>query len=225
MEAQTQQPEPLTRRIVATLIAPRSLVPAFRAGTPWVDALIVSTAVAMLAVYFLPEGFFVEQMSDAVNRRGDPVDITSTPAEIARWGRYLGMLTALATYPLFAIGLAGLLSLVVRMLGDQGTTFRDHLALASHAFLILALGSLLAIVLQRITGDPDAFFTPALFLPDSESLPVRILAGIDLFTVWMLSVVSIWLGALNPRHGATRFALILLGLYLALNVATALLLR
>jgi ascorbate-specific PTS system EIIC-type component UlaA len=165
-------------------------------------------------------------MSDAVNRRGQPVDITSHSCR----DRALGSLPWHAhgpglTYPLFALALAGLLSLAVRTLGDQGTTFRDHLALASHAFLILALGSLLAIVLQRITGDPDAFFTPALFLPDSASLPVRILAGIDLFTVWMLSVVSIWLGALNPGHGATRFALILLGLYLALNVATALLLR
>jgi hypothetical protein len=214
---------PLPERIVATYTAPRRLLPDFREGTRWLDVLIISTAIALLSVYLLPESFFVEQMRDAVTRRGDPVDITSSPAEIARWGRYLGMLTALVSHPLFALALAGVLSLIVTIMGDGVTGFRDHLSISSHAFLIPALGALLAIPLQWITGDPEARFTTALFLPDSASLPLLVLNGLDAFSVWMLVVIGIWVGELNPRIGAARMIGILLGVYLILNVITAML--
>jgi len=221
METQAETTRPLIHRMVATFVAPRRLLPDFRDGTRWLDVLIVSTAVAILSVYLLPESFFVEQMQDAVTRRGQPVDITSSPAEIARWGRYLGMLTALASHPLFALGLAGVLTLLFTIVGSATTSFRDHLSLTSHAFLIPALGSLLAVPLQHLTGDPAAQFNPGLFMPSPDSLPLLVISGLDLFTIWMLVVIAIWLGGLNRHLGAARAAAVLLGLYLALNVITA----
>ncbi|CAN5813397.1 hypothetical protein BH23GEM6_BH23GEM6_17900 [soil metagenome] len=221
MHTHAEAPRPLTHRITATFIAPRRLLADFRAGTRWLDVLVISTAVAILSVYLLPEAFFVEQMRDAVTRRGDPVDITSSPAEIARWGRYLGMLTALVSHPLFALGLAGLLTLLFTVLGGATTSFHDHLSLTSHAFLIPAVGSLLALPLQYLTGNATAQFSPALFLTSTDSLPLLVISGLDLFTVWMLVVIAIWLGGLNENLSTIRAAAVLLGLYLTLNVITA----
>jgi hypothetical protein len=223
MATHPESVRPLSERIIATFVAPRRLLPDFRGGTRWLDVLVISTAIAVLSVYLLPESFFVEQMRDAVTRRGEPVDITSSPAEIARWGRYLGMLTALISHPLFALALAGVLTLLFTVLGRAQTDFRDHLSITSHAFLIPALGSLLAIPLQLLTGNPEARFTPALFLPDPSSVPLLVVSGLDLFTIWMLVVIAIWVGELNSRIGAGRVAAILLGLYLVLNVITAVL--
>jgi hypothetical protein len=221
METHTEAPRPIGQRIAATFVTPSRLLPDFREGTRWLDVLIISTAVAILSVYLLPEAFFVEQMREAVTRRGEPVDITSSPEEIARWGRYLGMLTALASHPLFALGLAGLLTLLFTVLGGATTNFRDHLSLTSHAFLIPALGSLLAVPLQHLTGDPSAQFNPGLFLPTTNSLPLLVISGLDLFTIWMLVVIAVWLGGLNRNLGSARAAAVLLGLYLLLNVVTA----
>lgn len=223
MPPRTDAVRPLADRIMATFVAPRRLVPDFREGTRWLDVLVVSTVVAVISVYLLPEAFFVEQMRDAVSRRGEPVEITSSPGEIARWGRYLGMLTALVSHPLFAIGLAGLITLLFTILAGARTGFRDHLSLTSHAFLIPALGTLLTLPLRYITGRSDAQFTPGLFLPDSGSLGLLILNGVDLFSIWMLLVIALWVGELNPRIGTGRGAATLLGVYLVLNLITALL--
>ncbi len=225
MNSQLDSVRPLPERIIATFAAPRRLLPDFREGTRWLDVLIIATVIAILSVYLLPESFFVEQMRDAVTRRGEPVDITSPPAEIARWGRYLGMLTALVSHPLFALALAGLLTLVVTILGGGDTDFRDHLSISSHAFLIPSLGALLAIPLQMVTGNPEARFTPGLLLGDSPSFLAVFLQGLDAFSIWMLVVVALWVGELNPRIGFARMAAILLGMYLVLNAATAALVR
>lgn len=189
------------------------------------DVLVISTCIAILSVQLLPQEFFVEQMSDAVSRRGQPVDIDSPPEVVARWGRYLGMLTALATHPLFALALAGVLSLVFTVLAGGRATFRDHLAASSHAFLVPALGMLLVLPLQRLTGDPDAWFTPALLLRPSDSLAFHLAEGIDLFSLWMLGLAGYWAGSLNPKVGGARGAVILIVLYLALDLATVLLTR
>jgi hypothetical protein len=220
MATHSETTRPLLRRMADTFLAPAAMLDDFRRGAPWGDVLVVSTAVAILSVYFLPEQFFVEQMSDAVNRRGQPVDITSPPGEIARWGRYLGMLTALVSHPLFALALAAVVTLVFTVLAGATTQYRDHLSMTSHAFLIPALGSLLAIPLQYLTGNPDAQFNPGLILPPATSLPLIVIAGLDLFTIWMLTLISFWVGNLNPRIGFGRSAAVLLGLYLIVNIVT-----
>jgi hypothetical protein len=212
-------PRPLLQRVSETFLAPTRLVPELRGGTRWLDVLVISTVIAILSVYLLPQEFFVEQMSDAVTRRGDPVEITSTPAEVARWGRYLGMLTALVAHPLFALALAGLLTLLFGVLARGSLTFPVSLAMASHAFLIPALGSLLLVPLQRLTGNADATFTPGALI-SGDSFLFHALSGFDLFTVWMLVVLAVWVGGLEPRIGRVRAAAVLLGLYLLLQVVT-----
>jgi hypothetical protein len=212
---------PLGERIRYTFTAPARIADDFRRDTRWLDVLVISTAVAILSVYLLPQEFFLEQMEDAVDRRGRPVEITSSPAEIARWGRYLGMLTALVSHPLFALALAGILTLLFTVLAGGTTSFRQHLAITSHAFLVTALGALLAPLLHAATGDPAARFSPGLLLPQADTFPVLFLDGLDLFSLWMLCLAGYWAGHLAPRVGPARGIAALVGLYLALNALTA----
>src|SRR5687768_8065843 len=118
----------------------------------------------MFSSAFLPAEHFLARMQAPVNRLGRPVEVTSSPEEIVRWGRYLEVLSALAAHPLVAFGIAGLLTLVFSWLRHGRGTFRQYLAVASHALLISALGTLVALAIRLATGDHGAQPTVARLL-------------------------------------------------------------
>lgn len=210
----------LADRISDTFTAPRALAATLREHPRWIDVLLISTAVAVLAAAFLPPEIFLEASREAVTRRGAPVEITSPPGEVVRWGRYLAMLSAILGHPLIAFGLAGLLTLVFTILPGGRATFVEHLALTSHALLVLALGTVVGVAAQRLTGNPDAYPSLAMLVPflHPESGLRRTLELVSPFTVWMLIVLAIGVDALDPRRSLAAALALLLGGYLALAV-------
>ena len=215
---------PLGRRVLEVFVAPRRLFAGFDVAPPWLDVLAISTAVAMIAVAAQPEGVFLEQMEGAVNRRGEPVEITSGPAEVVRYGRLLAMLAALVGHPLIAFGVAGVVTLLFTVVGGGSVPFIRYLAVTAHALLIPALGSLLGVALSLVGGDIFPLTLDALVpgLPEG-SLAREILAGITPFQIWMVLVLAAGVAALDRRRGWAAAALVLLGTYLAVDVITALL--
>lgn len=214
-----QAPARLAARIAATFSAPGSLARSIRERPRWIDVLLISTAVAVLAAATLPAEFFLSAAEDAVTRRGAPVEITSSPGEIVRWGRYLAMLNALIGHPLLAFALAGLLTLIFTVLAGGRTRFAEHLALSSHSLLILALGTLAGIAVRLATGDPSAEISLALLVPGTAAGSFReMLALLNPFTIWMLVVVAIGVSVLDPRRSRRSSLAVLLGFYLALVV-------
>jgi hypothetical protein len=221
----TTDPGTLPERIAQTFVAPRALGHRFRGHAPWMGALLLATLVAVLAVAALPADVFVEQMQDPVTRRGRPVEITSPPEEIARYGRYLGMLAVFATYPLVAFAIAGILTLLFSVLGRGAARYTQHLALTAHGLLIPSLGTLLALPIQHLTADTAFQFSLSRLLPlarDPGSLLYGVLDGLNLFTLWMVVVLGVGISALEPRFGAARASAILLALYVALQVTVVL---
>lgn len=209
-------------RIRFTFLAPSRLTSTIRSGAPWLDVLLVSLLIALLSVALMPDDIFIEPMENAVTRRGVPVEITSSPDVIARWGRGMGMLATLGTHPFIALSIAGLLTLLFVIIGRARTTFGELLSLSSHALLIPALGTLIALVIRAIgvltRGDlaAGAFYGP----DDAPNLWVATLVSIDPFIVWMLVMLVIGMHALAPALSRRRAMLVLIGGYLLLVVGS-----
>lgn len=213
---------PLWVRVRQTFTAPSRLASSIRGRAPWLDALLITTLIAILSVAAMPDEVFTEPMRDAVSRRGEPVEITSDPAVVAAWGRGMGMLATLATQPILVISMAGLLSLIFSLLGQGRTGFQEYLSLASHALLIPALGSLIALLVRlgdALAGGSitlGAFYSPA----EAPNLFIATLVSIDPFIIWMLIAVAVAVHALEPKHGKGRAATILIGGYLLFVLAS-----
>jgi hypothetical protein len=221
-------PVPIGTRIRDTFLAPSRLADDLEGSVPWLDVLLISTAIAIIAVLSVPDEVFLDPMRAAVSRRGEPVEITSDPAVVVQWGRAMGMLATLATHPMIAFILAGLLTGVFSILGRGRGTYIDYLSVSSHALLIPALGTLIALLVRLATGTfggTDPFGT--LVSPDAaQSFVTAALVSVDPFIVWMLIVVGVATSRIDGRRSPRRVSLTLLSGYLAfLLVTTALLHR
>lgn len=210
---------PLSRRVRDTFVAPRRLAAAITADTPWVDVLVITTVVAMVAAALLPAEFFLAQVETPVDRLGRPVEVTSPPEEIVRWGRMLQMFSALVMHPMLVVMVAGVVALIFGVLGGGAVDMRRSLVLTSHAFLISALGVLLALGWQIATGAPEVQPSLAWLAGGGGaegSAAARYLALVNPFTLWMLVVLGVGVGELDRRRPAAATAAILVGLYLLL---------
>lgn len=214
-------PAPLGRRVLQTFFAPADLFRRSGGFAPWAGPLLLSTLVAMLAVLAIPDQAY-ELTEPAVNRRGRPVEITSDLETIARWGRMLGMISALAMHPMVVFAAAGVLALLFSVLLRGEARYLQYLAIASHASLITALGTLVASAVALLRGAEPRGVTPAL-LPGLEpgSFAFRLLDGLDLFTIWALVVAALGVSLVNRRRSFASAAALLLGLYLAASAAVA----
>ena len=223
-ETTVSTPLSLGKRIAATFTAPARLAGSLRERPRWIDVLLISTLVAVAAAAMIPEEVFLTAAEEAVNRRGAPVEITSPPAEIVRWGRYMAMLNALVGHPLVAFGLAGVLSILFTVLSGGRNSFTEHLALTSHALLIVALGTLVSMVLGLATGATvgDASLGALLPAVDPETAAGEVLALINPFTLWMLYVVGVGVSVLDAARSRRTTLGILLGGYAVLVLAIVL---
>lgn len=213
----------LGARIAATFVSPAGLIELIRERPRWVDVLIVSTGVAVIAAAMLPPETFLDATRDAVSRRGTPVEITSPPEEIVRWGRYLAMLSAAVGHPLVAFALAGVLTLIFSVVPGGRNTFVEHLSLSSHALMIPALGTLVGLGMGYLAGPEHAHPSLALLVPFlAPGSAIRdSLALISPFTLWMLVVIAIGVGRLDPRRSFAASLAILIGAYLVLALLLA----
>jgi hypothetical protein len=214
---------PLHRRILQTFVAPRRLFADFHQDTPWFDVLLISTVAAIAAATLLPDDLFLAQVENPVDRLGRPVVVTSSPETVVHYGRYMAMMSAIAGHPILAFALAGLITLAFTVLGGGAGSYRQYLAVVSHALLIPALGTVLLIAANAVVSAPVSF-NLALLAPGLShgGLALRLLAGIDPFTVWMLVVCAAGVAALDRRRSWAGASALLLLLYVALDLSTAL---
>jgi hypothetical protein len=222
----TPAPHPLGfwERVALTFAAPRRLFATSPESLPWAGVLLLSTAIAMIAAAALPPDYFLTQMEGAVNRRGAPVEITSDPAEVVRWGRYLYMFSAAAGHPLVVLAIAGALTLLFGLPRGTARLVR-YLPIAAHGSLILAVGALVANALTALT--PDLRVEPSLAgvlaplgLDDARS---AFPGAINLFSLWTIGVLAVGVAVVDRVNSWLRPAALLLALYLLLAFFTSLL--
>ena len=218
----THPSAPLPARIRDTFFAPRRLFAGLGDSPPWVGALGVATAVAAVALAAEPAQFYLDQMADPVNRRGAPVELTSPPEQIVLWGRVMAVFSALVGHPILAFALAGVLTLVFRIIRGGEGTFRQYLAIASHGLIIASVGLLVANLMRAVSGNPALLPTAGgLAGLEEGSVVAGILHGVNLFTLWMLVAVAAGVAAIERRVTLARASTLLLGAYLILVVTGA----
>jgi hypothetical protein len=217
----------LGERIVLTFLAPARLAERLRHELAWFDVLVVVVLVAMLAVFAVPDELYLSQAAEAVDRRGRAVEITSDPATIARWGRYLAMLTALVQWPLLVLGMAAALLVVFNGGLRAGLEFRQYMALSTHGFLVIALQQLTLLTLALTAGlRPESVSLAALLpLAREGGALYAVLDLVSPFTLWMLCVLGIGVGGLQQRIRPRTAVAVLVSGYLALAAALGLVLR
>lgn len=217
---------PLAARIRDTFFAPSRVFARMGEDPPWMGALGVATAVAAVALAAEPAQFYLDQMADPVNRRGAPVELTSPPEQIVLWGRVMAVMSAMVGHPIIAFALAGVLTLVFRLIRGGEGSFRQYLFVASHALVILSAGLLVANVLRAVSGNPALLPTVGgLTGMGEESVLGRVLNGVNLFTVWMLVATAAGVAAIERRVTPARASALLLGAYLILVVTGGFLFR
>jgi len=214
---------PLLARVRATFVAPRRLFSTFSDRPPWVDALGLATFVAAVAAAAEPAEYYLGQMENPVDRRGVPVEITSSPQQIVLWGRVMAMLSAIAGHPMLALAGGGVLLLLFGVLARGGGSFRQYLAVASHALLILSAGMLVTNVVRLALDAPTLLPNVGVLLGlPASGLAGATLQGVNLFTLWMFGVMGAGAAAIGGRVTTLSATALLWAAYLLLNVIRAL---
>ncbi|HET7274615.1 MAG TPA: YIP1 family protein [Longimicrobiaceae bacterium] len=216
------KPDPLASRVLAVFASPGTLFESFRQRAPWVGPLVISTIVVMLAMATMPQEVFLAQAESAVDRRGDPVTITSEPADIATYGRLMAVLGVAVANPTAAFAVAGILTLVFSLLGGGPATYRQFLAATTHSLLIVSLGTLIGIVMQ-LAGLPGSSIALLLLEPllGPGSTVAAILQNLNFFLLWMILVLGLAVSKLDDRRSWPVAASVIFGLYLVFALATS----
>lgn len=201
-------------RIRAVFLAPSTLPARLSPEFPWLDVLLITTAIAMIGVFAIPDSAFLDPMQDPVNRRGRPVEVTSSPDVIARWGRIMGMIAVIATHPAVALALAGALTLIFGIFLRGPSGFREYLGVAAHVMLIPALGTLISVAIALLTGR-----APGIESVTESSNGLRLVLAIDPAVIWMLIATGFAVAAMDARRSGLRSGIVLVIAYLVLSLA------
>ncbi len=213
----------LSSRIRNTFLAPGRMARDIRESAPWVDVLLLSTVVTALSVLAIPDEVFIGQMEEAVTRRGEPVEITSAPQDIARWGRAIAMLSTIATHPIVIVTIAGILTVIFGIVARGASGFREYLSLTAHGMLIPAFGSAVVFLIRLIAGRFGG--DGAELLPEGAGWGAAVAASIDPFAIWMLIVLGVGINRLDSRQPTGRSVAILLVGYMVLLAGSVAVLR
>ena len=186
-----------------------------------VSAVVLETTVGRFAL--------LDRWERAAVEFGQNIDdsLYAAMGRASEYGWLYAVASALATGPLLAMALSGLLFLMFRMPAAAAVTYRQVLAVVAHATVILALRQVVAAPLIYARETLASPLTLRMFVSGlpADALPARFSSAIDLFVVWWLIVLAIGMSVLF-RRPARRLALIFLSAYLAiaaiLTIATAL---
>ncbi len=224
---------PLSARIPGVLRHPRATFDALAAAPRSADVLAIAWVAAFAATAMVLETetgelALVDQLERTASAFGGPVDETQYTAlrNISGHGTAYALVTSLASGPLLAVGLSAALFGWGRTRGQTPgptPTYRQVLAVAAHASIILALRQVVAAPLTYVRETMASPLTLNMFftLLDEGSALARFAAMIDLFVIWWIVVLAIGMSVLY-RRTVTSLATAFAGAYLLLAALVAL---
>ena len=223
-------PDSLPARLAGVLHAPRRTFARVIESPRWLGALAlttVATFVSSAALLATETGrlALVDQWERTAVAFGQPVDDARYAMfqRASEQGAAYAALSALATGPLLVFGTSLLLFALFNGMLHGKAQFRQVVAIAAYAGVILALRQVIAAPLDYAR---ETLASPAtanlLFTSIDEASPLaRFLGVIDLFVVWWTAALAIGLAVLYHRRART-LVLGFIGAYLALAALLAL---
>lgn len=211
----------LPRRVVATFVSPGPLFERLSENPLWIGALLVAAVATALGTFLAPTELFEEMLRRQMLERG--VEVPSNLDQTVLFARVASGVGALVVGPLLTAAMAGLAAFVFAfVLGDQGS-YRQHLSVVSHAFLVPAVGNLLLLPLRIQTGDLALRLSVGTFLPFlDEGWLASALSWLDLFGLWGWILVALGATKIDPRRSWASATSVVLGLVVVVTFAVAL---
>jgi hypothetical protein len=193
------------------------------------DVLALACAAACVATAAVLETetgelALLDHLERTVAALGEPIDGAQYAAlqDMSGHGAAYALVTSLASVPLLAVGLSAAMFAWGKTRGLT-PTYRQVLAVASHASVILALRQVIAAPLTYMRETMASPLTLNMFLAlaDEGSPLARFTAMIDVFIIWWIAVLSIGMSVLY-RRPVVRLATTFTGAYLLLAALVAL---
>lgn len=223
----------LAARMYGVIRRPRSTFIELHQTPSWAPVLVASTAITFLCTAgFLGTGVgrqaLVDQWERTATAFGQSVDDASyarmeASADSGSVRALYAAATALASGPLLAFVVSGVLFIVLNR-GVQGRpTFGAVLAVVSYAGVILALRQVIATPVDYVRESISSPTTLIQFFSmfDEASPLARFLGVVDVFVIWWIVVLATGVSLLY-RRPARSLALAFTGAYLALALLVAL---
>ena len=219
-------PNALFGRMTGMIHSPRATFQAVIANPRWVGVMAATFAVTAIASALLlgtdvGQLALLDQWERTAVAFGQNVDDAQYAAldQASRNGLTYAVLSALAGGPMLAVALATLLYGVFTVALHGAGTYKQVLAIAAHAQIVLALRQVIATPVNYARETLASPTTATAFFPmlDEASPAARFLGVIDLFVVWWIILLATGVSVLYGRR--TRpltFAFI--GTYVALAV-------
>jgi hypothetical protein len=174
-------------------------------------AIVLETDVGQLAL--------LDQWERTASAFGRPLNDAEYDAlaDASRSGIAYAVVSAVAIGPLLVLALSAVLFLAFRTAAPGTVTFRQVLAVAAHAGVILALRQVVAAPVAYASETLMSPITLAMFfrMLDEASPLARFFGIIDLFVVWWVFVLAIGMSVLYKRP-ARRLAGVFVGAYVTL---------
>jgi hypothetical protein len=220
----------LLNRMVGMVRGPRRTLRAVIAAPRWADVLLASFAVAAAssaAVLMTNVGrlALLDQWERTILAFGGEVTDARYAAMLdasTQGALYYALGTALVSGPLLAVAVSIVAWVMLRPQPDSPVAFRQLLAVAAHAGVILALRQLVAAPVVYARESLASPMTLASVVPglDEASSVARFLGAFDVFVLWWVVVLTLGLSILY-RRSAIRLAVVSMGLYGALAAVIA----
>jgi hypothetical protein len=210
-------PRPLYRRIVDTFVSPVELFGQFRDHPPWGGPLLLMVTIGIAVAALIPGSLLLQQAQQAPK--------TMDPSTVEALMRVSLLVGALFLQPALTFVYAGILFLIFGGLLGGRARYTQYLAVTTHAMLIFTVGGLLTMGLQVVGGNAHIRLSAALLVPlsDPRGVVATILRGLEVFTLWTVVLFALGASAVNHELPWARSTAVLLGVYVAILAATALL--
>jgi hypothetical protein len=225
--------ESLPDRMSGVVRSPRALFTSLIGRPRWAGVLLVSAAVTVgCGAAFMQTDVGRQALVDQWERTalafGQEVseERYAEFTQMSEHGMLYALATALASGPLLAFAMAGLIFCVFSVLHRGAASFRQVLSIVAHAGVILALRQVVATPLNYSRETLASPTTLSLFFPmfDEASPPARFFGAIDMFVVWWVIVLAIGVSLLYRRPArSTVFAFMgaYVGIAMLLTIAMA----
>jgi hypothetical protein len=223
----------LAGRLIGVIFSPGATFRSIVAHPAWLGAmLVVVLTVAAANFVLLSTDVGQQALLDQQIRGSEAWGRTVTDQQQKQMERMLPMMrfitagSIIVAAPIITFALAGLLLAVFNTALGGEATYKQVLAVNTHAGAITVISTLFTMPLNYARESLSGATNLAVFAPFLEegSLAARFLGMIDLFLVWWVVVLAVGLAVLYKRRTGP-VALSLLGAYVGIAVIIAVVMR
>ncbi len=211
---------PFLKRLWMVFGTPGELFAALAQNPAWFPMALFVAALSGLSMTLLP----VDRFMEAAVQGQSPAEAAQTAEAMAAIPPMFFKGAAIGGSVLFMLVLPVIISLVTYVVfvfirGDEAR-FKQHLAVAAHAGVIMAVGSVptMAVVVWGGGALDEGLSVGTLlpFLP--EGYLANVLKSVELFGLWAVIVMGIGIAAIDPRRrtGSTVAVMLVLTVVMAL---------